>query len=208
MLVDRQLIDYVPNVIKEMTEIKTILITEQPECEETWRAVQDALNDQFIDDSTERGVSRREKILKIIPNANEDIEFRKFRILLRWNEQSPYTITTLRQRLDLLCGDDNYALNVHNEKYLVDIKINTTQQSKYHEIVSFLRNIMPANMGIGSCLFMKSEPALIHVGAYHAIANHIKVHPYLPTPIQVTNKTFIRSLVKTGQKLIIRRREG
>jgi len=55
---ERTLIEYLPHIIRDVREYKAIMNdAEQPEMVDVWQAVDDALNDQFIVDATENGVS-------------------------------------------------------------------------------------------------------------------------------------------------------
>lgn len=143
---DRNLIDYLPQVLKEVKELKLIFQTEQSEVAELWVSVANVLNDQFVIYSTEYGVSRWEKILGIVPKATESLDARKFRILTRLNEQLPYTITTLKQRLEALCGSDGYSINLQNENYTVEVKVNLTAKSNFDDVNALLHRVIPANM--------------------------------------------------------------
>lgn len=68
---ERTLIEYLPHIIRDVREYKAIMNdAEQPEMVDVWQAVDDALNDQFIVDATENGVSRWEKNLKDCSTSN------------------------------------------------------------------------------------------------------------------------------------------
>ena len=77
---DRNLIDYLPQVLKEVRELKLIFQSEQTEIADLWGSIDNALNDQFVIDATEYGVGRWEKILGIVPKATELLDSRKFKI--------------------------------------------------------------------------------------------------------------------------------
>jgi uncharacterized protein YmfQ (DUF2313 family) len=143
---DRNLIDYLPHVIRQVREYKAIMETEQPEMVTVWQAVEDALNDQFINDATVNGVSRWEKILGIVPKATETLSARKFTILTRVNEQLPYTFRTLNEQLKSLCGKDGYSINLENELYTLHVQVNLVAKSNYNDVDALLKRIVPANM--------------------------------------------------------------
>lgn len=145
---DRNLIDYLPHVIREVREYKTILGTEHPEMVNIWQAVEDALNDQFITDATANGVSRWEKILGIVPKATESLSSRKFTILTRVNEQLPFTIRTLNEQLKSLCGKDGYSIRLEHEEYTLHVQVNLVAKSNYNDVGNLLKRIVPANMVI------------------------------------------------------------
>lgn len=148
-MLERKLIDYLPPVERDVAEFEAILTTaEQPEMSMSWDAVHDVLNDQFISDATENGVSRFEKIMKIVPKATETLDSRKFTLLTRMSEQAFFTITILKKQLGNLCGEDNYEVtrDVKNKK--LTVKIALVAKSDFNEMKILLDRIVPANMEI------------------------------------------------------------
>ena len=144
---DRHLIDYIPPFLRGVREYKAILEdAEQPEMVLIWDAAKNALNDQFIVDATENGISRWEKILGIIPKATLTLDERKFTILTKINEQLPFTITTLNERLTSLCGKDGYSLTLDNTNYTLDVKVALTAKNNFEDVSSLLQRIVPANL--------------------------------------------------------------
>ena len=143
---DRQLIDYLPEVLKSVRELKAIVEAEQPEIINLWTALENALNDQFVSDATINGVKRLEKILSITPKATENIDERKFRIITRLNEQLPYTITSLKHQLETLCGAEGYSIELNHSIYTLKVRIALASKNNYGEVESLLERIVPANI--------------------------------------------------------------
>ena len=119
---DRNLIDYLPPVLKKVREYQAITNAENPEFQQVFDTSEEVLSNLFIHDATEYGVGRWEKILGIIPKATESLDARKFRILTRLNEQLPYTMRTLKQQLEALCGKDGYSIELYNDVYTIEVK--------------------------------------------------------------------------------------
>ena len=130
--------------MQDIREIQTILQVEQSEIASLWEATQQALDDQFVHVSTENGVGRWERILNIEPKATETLYSRKFSILTRLNEKLPYTITTLVQQLESLCGKNEYFLGIH--LYTVTVKVGLTARSNFDAVKQLLSRVVPANM--------------------------------------------------------------
>ena len=145
---DRNLIDYLPQVLKEVRELKLLLQSEQVEIANLWGLIDNVLNDQFVVDSTENGVGRWEKILGIIPKATESLDARKFRILSRLTEPVPPTMRTLKQQLEALCGKDGYSIELYNDSYTLKIRIALIAKSNFDDVGSLLQRVVPANMVI------------------------------------------------------------
>lgn len=144
---DRNLIDYLPMFLQDVRELKAIMNNaEQPEMLIDWTALENALDDQFINDSTEYGVSRWEQILGITPKATLTLDERKFAILTRINESLPFTETTLNDFLITLCGKDGYKCEIHSNDYTIVIKLALGNKNNFQDVVRYLDKIKPANM--------------------------------------------------------------
>ncbi len=157
---DRNLIDYLPQVLKDVREYKSIVAAEEPELVDLWAALENALKDNFINDATENGVLRLESILKIIPKAADTLEDRKFRIKARFNEQLPYTFRTLQERLTTLCGSDGYTCELFNDTYTLKVRIELIVKGQYDAVDDLLERIVPANMVIDLKLIYNQQSTL------------------------------------------------
>lgn len=144
---ERTLIEYLPHIIRDVREYKAIMNdAEQPEMVDMWQAFDDALNDQFITDATENGVSRWEKILGIVPQATLTLEERKFTILTRINEQLPFTLRTLEESLKSLCGANGYVVQLQANEYILIVKVALVAKQNFSDVQRLLDRIVPANM--------------------------------------------------------------
>lgn len=144
---ERNLIEYLPEFLRDVKEYQAILtMAEQPEMVELWKAEENALKDQFISDATENGIARWEKVLGIKPNKDDDLELRRFTIKTRINEKLPFTVTNLKDQLELLCGKDGYAVTLDAENYTLMVSVALTARSSLGDVNSFLKRVVPANM--------------------------------------------------------------
>ncbi len=143
---DRQLIDYLPDLIKQSPIFESITTAEQPEIELLWAKLDEALKSSFVDTAEEDGVLRYERILKLTPKASDTIEDRRFRILVRLNEKLPYTEKFLNERLALLCGEGGYTLNLDYNSYTVEVKVGLNVTEQFDAVDAFLHRISPANL--------------------------------------------------------------
>lgn len=154
---NRKLIEYLPEFLREVREYKAIFNDAvQPEVVELFQAIEDGLNDQFIQDATENGVLRWEKMLKIIPKATENLDDRKFTILTKVNEQLPYTLKSLKKRLEVLCGENGYSVEVNTNEFIVKVRIALAARSNCKDVEDMLEKVIPANMII-DCSLMYNQ---------------------------------------------------
>ena len=146
---DRNLIEYLPECLREVKENKAILtMAEQPEMVNLWNAVDDMLKDQFILYATENGVSRYEAIMNISPKANQSLDDRKFAILTKNNEQIPFTFASLGQKLELLCGKDGFSIARDVKNKVLTVRVALASANNYSDVETLLERIVPANMVI------------------------------------------------------------
>ena len=108
----RKLITYLPEVLRNFREFEKTFESEQPEFEKLQDELSKVLKDLFVEDATERGVKRWEKLLKIVPKPSENLEDRKFKILSKLVKKLPYTYRRLEQLLEVLCGENGYLLEI------------------------------------------------------------------------------------------------
>lgn len=146
---ERKLLEYLPPFLQEIKEIQAILEKgEEPEIEALWLKADDALADQFIPDATENGVSRWEAILGIVPKAGDSLEARKFTILTRINEQLPFTMTTLKEQLQTLCGKEGsgFSVRLDENAYTLFVLVALTAKSNLQDVDALLKRVVPANL--------------------------------------------------------------
>lgn len=152
--------NYIPKILQEFKEFKTIANTENLEIKLLWEALEDLFNDQFVNDATETGVKRWESILKIVPKGTDSLDFRKFRIITRLNERLPYTYRLLDQQLTTLCGKDGYYLELKNKEYTLIVKLALTAKSNFDDVGNLLDRIVPANIVIDLTLLYNQQSTL------------------------------------------------
>lgn len=143
---ERQLIHYLPYVIRDYFEFQGIMCGEQPEFERAWGSADDLLNNQFILTAGNMGLSRWEKILEITPKGTDTLEDRRFRILTRINEELPYTLPQLRNILKTLCGEGNYSAGVEGGTYQLVVKVGLAAKNNFSDVESLLDRVVPQNM--------------------------------------------------------------
>lgn len=142
---DRKLIDYLPPVIAETSEMKSICDAEQPEISKLWDGIERVLNEQYLETMTEYGIGRMEKMLGIQPFDTDTMEDRRFRIKAVSNADLPYTRRKLMNMLENLCGND-YKLSL--DGFNLTVKLGLGVKKQYNEVVKMLERVVPANIVI------------------------------------------------------------
>ena len=150
---DRQLKDYLPIFIQEYAEIGTIMDAEQVDVENAWTETENVMCDQFVLDATENGVKRWESILSMKPKVTYTLDERRFNILVKLQEQLPYTVEALRTALTAICGTDGYLLKIDNDKYILTVRLALYNENNVQAVSELLDKMIPANLIISITLF-------------------------------------------------------
>ena len=138
--------EYLPDVLKDVQEMRAIMEAETPEVQAIWDACEDCMNDQFIAEATENGVTRREKMLGITPFATDTLDDRKLRLLSRYNENIPYTRKSLAAQLEALCGAEGYTLAITTATFTVSVKVALAVKRQVTIVSDLLERVLPYNM--------------------------------------------------------------
>lgn len=145
---DKDLIEYLPPILKKVEEFKQICKSEQDMLSFCEKAVQTVFDNQFIESANSDGILRYEKIMGISSRGTDTLEDRRFRVKNRIVGDLPYTKEALGKRLSALCGKDGYTLLIEYDKYNVKVQLELTAKNQYEEVGIILRDILPANLTI------------------------------------------------------------
>lgn len=145
MIRNTNLAEYLP-LIKEYREIKVIMASENPEFQKVADESEIIKNNQFIETCDKIGIRRFEKLLGIVPNSDDTWEARISRVSTRWNDLLPYTYRGLIQKLDNLCGKNNYQIILRNDEYIVELHVYLSLEGQVKELEHMLSYMLPFNM--------------------------------------------------------------
>ena len=142
---DRKLIEYLPDFLRDFREIKIILEQEQKHAEKIDDAKESVFDNNFIETLTPEGCERWETSLEL-PSRNLTLAERRNQILGRFAEQRPYTMRSLRNQLTAICGEDGYTLSMDENEYILTVRIKMHLDGKYEAVKTLLDRIVPANV--------------------------------------------------------------
>jgi hypothetical protein len=143
---DRLLLEYLPTVIKNVREYGVMMAAEQPEIFGLFGDIQTALDNQFILYMDLYGVERWENIIGIVPRGDATLEERRFAVLARVLERTPFTYRTLEKALAGLCGEGNFDIILDTNHYWLRVWVNLPSESLKREATAFLKRYCPANL--------------------------------------------------------------
>lgn len=139
-------------------EMQQIMSTEDKEMDVVDASIQLLLNNAFIDDCNEDGIKVYEKLLKITPSRTESLESRKARVSLRWNDRIPYTLKILINRINGLCGINNYELDADWENYYFHLIVHLELFSEVKTLETILDEMLPLNISYDISNVIECKP--------------------------------------------------
>lgn len=139
------ILDYLPDVIKDVTEYQEIANAENPTINTLWENHRKTFNNQFINTLDEQGCARWEKMLDITPKGTATVEDRRLAILARINASLPYTYRQLENFLRNIC-DDDYTMTLDHTNYTLTVLLNLSRQNQFDEVSNLLTRVIPANL--------------------------------------------------------------
>ena len=144
---DRELIEYLPEFMREYREIKIICVKEQQQVEKIWEQCERIWDNQFIATADEYGISRFEKMLHIFPSKEDSLESRRERVQSRWLDAVPYTMRMLLKRLISLCGETDFQLTGNFEQgYTLILETSLKEFGKVAELEKIIASMLPCNI--------------------------------------------------------------
>ena len=145
-MIRKKLIDYLPPIMQNFSEIKQIMKVEQKEMDLLVINIQRVLDNAFIQDCDEYGIKKYEAILNILPATDDTLDLRKIRVLMRWNEFVPYTYRVLIRKLNIVCGVNGYDISKDLENYILLIELHLSVVRQREEVERFLERVIPMNI--------------------------------------------------------------
>lgn len=149
MVRDIDLLRYLPLFIQEYREIRKIMETENPEFRVIAKLYERLENNQFIVSCDETGIARFEQILGIVPTADDTLESRISRVLIRWNDTVPYTWKAFLNKIYTLCGND-FEVRPDWNNYKLKIITHLEMYGQSAELDNLLTYMIPANIAVNA----------------------------------------------------------
>ena len=156
---------FLPGFVSEYREIGETLRAEEPEIQAMENAVEQARDCAFILYCGDKEIGRFERMMGVFPAAGDTLSERQGRILIRWNESLPYTLSTLKEKLAAICGEGNFSIDVRHNEYRLELAVTLTRAGQVDELERLLQRLVPANMVVAIKNTVSAEPsAMMFVG--------------------------------------------
>lgn len=110
-------------------------------------AAQVAANN-YIQTSDEATIAQWERWLGITYKFGDDLDFRRQRILQKFNNVAPFSIGFLKNQLTELYGPDGYVLEVSSENLTLMINVTSDRYGAIDLLYDLLWDVVPAHVQI------------------------------------------------------------
>lgn len=151
---------FLPGFVSEYREIGEILTAEQPEIQAMENAAERMRDCAFILYCGDREIGRFERMMGVFPSAGDTISERQGRILIRWNESPPYTLSALKEKLAAICGEGNFSVSVIYNEYRLELAVTLARAGQVEELERLLKRIVPANLAVAVQNTITAEPVV------------------------------------------------
>lgn len=158
MQVDRNLIDYYPEFLKEY--YRPLVEGYEPELQTLWKQVENPLLETYLFTASEYGISRLEKILNIQTKDSDTLDDRRFLIQTILSQTQVITLTTLIDNLKSLCGEDGYRVEVTYSEYKLKVMIELSVKRQFDIVDEMVRRIVPVNLLVEVVLLYNTHEIL------------------------------------------------
>lgn len=139
----------IPGILRSMPQIEELYkITDDfvSKLQDDADAVAD---DVMIETSTEFGLARREKILGITANADDDIDTRRMRVKSEWTTaviNDPISRRFIIQKIRSFFDDAQASININYETMQLEISIHDKNIKKAQILCDYINKYLPVNM--------------------------------------------------------------
>jgi len=142
-----RIMQHLPEYYRLIEDFRELDQTETIELDLLQGAVDQLFSDQFVMSSSLQAVRRREQMLNIQADPTiETLDFRRRRILNRYQTNPPFTIRYLQRQLDMLVGPGMTIVSVDPQTFVLTVTANIDNASVFREVLYTVDTIKPANL--------------------------------------------------------------
>ena len=140
---------YVPEFLRDVTEFRQLYGAQEYELKRLYGKMDELWKDSLIPSATIQGIKRFERMIGLKPYPGDTLEERRSAVSLKWNQQLPYTIPRLRERLEHAVGEVGYELWVRENAYELELWILDQPYRVLQDLRDMTRQMIPANLVLG-----------------------------------------------------------
>lgn len=147
MVKEVNLSEYVPDYYEGVKDMKELVRVENALFKDGTVSLEQFIKNQFIMLCDVPTLTKFEEVYGIVAHADDTLEWRRERVLLRINMRPPFSWWFLIRKLDDLFGKGKYKASVDFANQVLLIESGAETSGLFRESVIFVNAIKPANMG-------------------------------------------------------------
>lgn len=153
---------YLPPYLDEYREMYHIMEGENPEFRQYAEERNRTLNNTFIQECDENGIKRFETQLGIVSADTDTLEMRQSRVLVKYNDDSAYTLDDLKNKLIGMQGTDDVQVVLDNYTLFITTHMD---EALIPAMWDLLNEIVPYNIRIEHQNMVRCDSnGVLHVG--------------------------------------------
>lgn len=142
-----RLLEYLPELYYDVIDFKELTDTESTEMVSLQMAIDQLLDDRFVDTASEQAIKRRESMLGIQADPSiETLDFRRKRLVNRYSTKPPFTVRYLQQRLDFLVGSGRAIATIDELDFILTVTMGISDGALFQEVQRTIHSMIPANL--------------------------------------------------------------
>jgi len=164
MRMANRIYQYLPEYYRRIEDFRELDKSESMELDLLQGAVDQLFHDQYVMTSSLGAIRRREQMLGIQSDpSTESLDFRRRRILNRYQTKPPFTIQYLQKQLDRLVGSGMTIVSVDPQQFLLTVTANVDNANVFREVLYTVETIKPANLvyqqntSLSSCMHIEEH---------------------------------------------------
>lgn len=191
-----RILQHLPDFYRLIEDFRELDNTETIELDQLQGAVSQLFDDQFVLTSGLQATKRREQMLDIQADPTlETLDFRRRRIVNRYQTKPPFTVRYLQQQLDTLVGPGMTIVDIDVQSFLLTITANIDNASVFKEVLHTVETIKPANI-----VYQQKTPLEGSIELEEHISRREMFWEYKLGQWELGNKPFMTLGVEVGVK--------
>lgn len=136
--------ELLPDYYNQVYDMAILVQIEQPLLDDLQKLIDQSRDNHYALVADEQGIAIFEKMLGITNVSSQDLETRRYTVIMQLLPPKPVTMSYIKELLSTL--NINAKLTIDFTKFHVEVETHTTDNAAMKRLSVLLRNLLPANM--------------------------------------------------------------
>ncbi len=141
------LMQILPEYFREILEFRELMKTDQDVLAELETNIEQIRKNFYIQTADESTLAQKEALFDIFASPGETVEYRRQRLLQKYNTIVPFSIDFLRDQLKELFGED-FTLNIDAAACKLEVSVTSSRYGAVDLLYNLLWDVIPAHIEI------------------------------------------------------------